>query len=337
MKIVVFISFVLFLACSQDNKHIVEKPKEQTIKRSAGEESKIKEGIILKLNPKVGENYTFKVTIDQNIDQTIDTMKIKTLHNQTFVYSLQTKSNNPTEGIIFDAVFRSIQQKLQTPVVTIYANTNSKKEKDNPLETFYKSLIGKGFSIRVKQNGKNVELFRLDSLAQVVYRSLSKRKEISDIELEGLKKMTQEFFNPDEMKKNFEKTFEIYPDTPIFKNSQWKITKTIKQPIPAQVVNEYILESLNLDTALVALSSKIIFEKPKEILNELPNIKNMSGNQTGKLKIDSKSGMTVWGKFSQQIKIEYELPPSPQTNNKTLIIPMSIRTNFLYELIDEKQ
>lgn len=337
MKIVVFLSLIFLLACSQDNKHIAEKPKEQTTAQSVREEVKAENEIILKLNPKVGENYTFKVTIDQNIDQTIDTMKIKTLHNQTFIYSLQAKSNNVIDGITFDVFFRSIQQKLQTPVVTIYANTDSKKEGNNLLETFYKSLIGKGFKIRVKQNGKEVELFGLDSLAQVVYHSLSKRKEISNIEIEGLKQITQEFFNPDEMKKNFEKTFEIFPDTPIFKNSQWTITKITKQPIPAQIVNEYTLENIIGDTALVALSSKIFFEKTKGISSGQLNIKSMSGNQSGKLKIDSKSGMTTWGKFSQQIKIDYELPPAPQTNNRVMIIPMSIRTNFLYQLIDEKQ
>lgn len=337
MKIIVFFSLVFLLACSQDNKQTAEKPKEQTTTQSSGQKVENKERIILKLNPRVGENYTYKVTIDQNIDQTIDTMKIKTLHNQVFIYSLQTKSNNSTDGIVFDVVFRSIQQKLQTPMVTIYANTDSKNEENNPLESFYKSLIGKGFRIRVKQNGKNVELFGLDSLAQVVFHSFSKRKETSNIELEGLKQMTQEFFNPDEMKKNFEKTFEIYPDTAVIKNSQWTITKIIKQPIPAQVVNEYTLENISGDTALIALSSKIIFEKPKEILKGQPNIKNMSGNQSGKVKIDSQSGMTTWGKFSQKIKIEYELPPSPQTNNKSMIIPMSIRTNFIYELIDEKR
>ncbi|MGQ9819817.1 MAG: DUF6263 family protein [Candidatus Kapaibacteriales bacterium] len=336
MKIIAFILVALLLSCSEKGKQTAENPKEPTTTKSVEKQIKTRESIILKLNPKVGQNYTFKVTIDQDIEQTFDTMKIKTFHNQVFIYSLQAINNNPAGGIEFDVVFRSIQQKLQTPAITIYANTDSNKKQNNPLETFYKSLIGKGFRIRVQQNGKNVELKGLDSLAQVVYRSLSKRKDLTEIELAGLKQITEEFFNPEEMKKNFEKTFEIYPDTAIEKNSKWTITKITKQPIPARIVNEYTLEKIIGDTTYLVLNSKIFFDKPPQSSNGQPYIKKMSGNQTGNLKIDNNSGMTIWGKFIQQIKVEYELPPSQPTNNKQMLIPMSIRTNFTYELIEGK-
>lgn len=336
MKKVVLLLLFLLLACTEEGKHAASKQEDTTKTSNAHIGVPSFDKFTLRLNPKEGQNYTYKSTIEQNILQTIDTMQVRTYHNQTFVYSFQTKENNPTEGVTFDVFFRSIQQKLQTPVLTIYANTDNKVSQSNPLEFFYRSLIGKGFKIKVKNNGKEVKLFGIDSLAQSVYRTLE-NKRLSEIELNGLKQMTQEFFNPEEMKKNFEKTFEIFPDSAISKNSKWKIVKTVTQPIPAQVINVYTLDDVSIDTVLISVYSKIIFTKPSKTTPNQPNIKNMSGNQTGSLKLDKNTGMTLFGKFAQSINIEYELPASPQTNNKSMKIPMNIKTNFLFELTNDKK
>lgn len=337
MKIFFVSILIVLLGCSEEVKQSAERMIDSTKPSTQQQNFAYHKGISLKINPKVGQVFTFKTQIDQNIQQTFDTIKVNTLHNQTFVYSLFTKSNNPSDGIIFDVVYRSIQQKIKTPIVTISANSESKDNQNNPLDYFYKILVGKGFRLQIKENGKKVQLYGLDSISSEVFRTLSKKKQFTPSELEGLKQITQEFFNPEELKKNFEKTFEILPDSIIHLHSKWKTTKTVAQPIPTQIFNEYTLDKISGDTFFVSVNSNFIFKKPSQTISNQPNIKKMSGNQTGEIKLDKNTGMTLFGNFFQQVNIEYELPPTPQTNNKVLTVPMNVRTNFNFELIDDKK
>lgn len=325
---------LLFVGCSErrDVPHDPTKSKQITSGESNSAALKTDGSVFFQLNPQIGKEYIFKNTVLQTITQTVDSQQISTTHNQTIVYSLKTNKYETNKGITFDVAFKSIEQQIITPMLKIEASTLQKNPNPTPLEIFYRALVGKSFYVKVSPDRKDVQLAGTDSIVENVLNSISRRKEFAEIDKNTLEQLVQNFFNPQDFKRSFEKLFEIYPAKPIAIGESWEITRHISEPIPTTVLNKFQLQKISGDTLFVQLASKVIFDKPKQQANQ-PSIQDIKGIQSGTLYINKNSGLIFIEKIQQSVKIIYTIPASPQTNNKPLTIPTDVSTTFLLEIM----
>ncbi len=336
MRLILYLllALLLFAGCSerkgipQDQKKAEPVASEKADKTTSGTAG----SVLFQLNPEIGREYTFKNTVLQTITQTIDSQKVNTTHNQTIVYSLKANQYEPNKSITFDVIFKSIEQQITTPMLKIEASTSQKNQKPTPLEIFYRALIGKNFRVKVSHDGKGVQLAGTDSIVGSVLKNISHKKEFTGIDKSTLEQLIQNFFNPQDFKRSFEKLFEIYPAKPIAIGESWEITRHISEPIPTKVINKFQLQKVSGDTLLVQLNSKVSFDKPQQQANQ-PSIQDIKGTQSGTLYVDKNSGLIFLGTIQQSVKIIYSLPASPQTNNKPLTIPTDVSTTFLLEIM----
>jgi hypothetical protein len=328
------LALLLFAGCGERRNAPQDQTKTKPITSETGDRTTLKTAgsVLFRLNPQIGKEYIFKNTVLQTITQTIDSQKVNTTHNQTIVYSLKAKRYEPNESITFDVAFKSIEQQIATPMLKIEASTLQKNQKPTPLEIFYRTLIGKNFRVKVSPDGKDVQLAGTDSIIGNVLKNISRKKEFVGIDRSTLEQLIQNFFNPQDFKRGFEKLFEIYPTKPITIGESWEITHHISEPIPTKVLNKFQLQNISGDTLLVQLTSKVGFDKPQQQANQ-PSIQDIKGTQSGTLYVDKNSGLIFLEKIHQSVKIIYTIPASPQTNNKLLTIPTDVSTTFLLEIM----
>ncbi len=332
-KFILFFIFLFFLyGCKESQKlpqnHLgIGQPSTQRTQSNTNEETNL---IDLKLKPSIGKEYTFKNEFSQNITQQIDTLTVETQNTQVLVYSLKPISAF-NDSILFQVNFKRIQQKIVSPLFTIEVNTSKTGKNLSPLEVFFSSIIGKNFGLIVNIASKKVEIIGFDSVLNKVIENISKRKEFSSIDRNMLFQISNSFFNPGELRKSFEKLFEIYPSKKISLGEVWDYDKEVFEPIPAKISNSFLLKKVVDDSLFVSQNTKINFLKGKQNVNE-PKISEFIGNQSGEFVVSRISGLVIKSNMFQQINFVYTLPASPQTNNREVNVTTKIKSNFSLRL-----
>lgn len=286
---------------------------------------------LLELNPELGKEYHFESRLEQKITQKIDTLNAITNHFQKIVYVLQPKEKDTFGNFLFSVKFKTIQQNISSQLFTVDVNTQLRSKSETPLDIFYGNLIDKEFKLIVDKKGKNISLLGVDSLINSVISQMLKLKEFKGIDKSMLSQIVGSFFNQNELKKSFEKIFNVYPEQPVTTGSSWEIHLFPTEPIPSHIINTFTLNSLRNDTLLVDLTSAIQFNKEK--LREFnQDLTELTGKQNGSLVLDKRTGLVKDSKIMQQIKIVYKIPPSAQTSNKPLKIVTNVYSVFYLHL-----
>jgi hypothetical protein len=333
-KIFVLLAIFVVLFGCKENQRVSESQNSSKKTTSSGNniQNTANSNLIdLRLKPVVGKEYIFRNELVQDISQRIDTINAETKNTQTIIYSLKPVKIDSAGTILFQVSFKSIQHKIVSPLFTVEVNTSKPNREPAPLEIFYSSLIGKTFGLKVNSDGKNVSLISFDSVLKTSLEQISKRKEFSGVDKNVLSQLVNSFFNPNEMRKNFEKLFEIYPSKKVSVGENWTIDKEVSEPIPAKISNTFLLKNISNDTLFLVQDSKITFKKQAQKSNE-PQITELSGNQSGNLSVSRSTGVVLNSKVKQQINLVYTFPPSPQTNNKQVKVVTNIKSNFVFEL-----
>ncbi|MCX7880180.1 MAG: DUF6263 family protein [Ignavibacteria bacterium] len=335
LKIILcFFSVIILLGCAEQkpNSEREVEQKNQVTVDSLTKGQKPKDSIFFFLNPVLEKEYVFKTTMQQTVTQTSDTQKVETKQQQSVVYSLKPKSISQTGLILFEVSFKSIEQKIHSPLISFELNTKKKRKENTPIETFYNSLIGKLFYLRVGKNGSDVEIFGVDSLINNIVNEILAKDEFKGADKASLSHIISSFFNSSELKKNFEKFFEIYPKKPVSISEPWTNIKTIQEPLPAEIQNQFQIKSISGDTLQLTLKSKVNFKKIEQKERDV-NITNLKGSQEGIFYVSYGTGLILKSKIIQNVSLLYSFPPTPQTQNKSLTIPTFISTTFQLEVL----
>jgi len=327
-----YLLLIIFIFAACDKGKIAEEKKKETIKQTqTTPESFNSNRISLVFKPVIGKEYEFESQMNQTISQKVDTLSSETKHNQTIRYLIKTIHEDTSGNYLLLIKFLQIKQDITSPMLSVHSNTQDVPKNPTPLDIFYSTLVGKEFKLKVSKYGRDIALLGVDSVINKVIEQIMNKKEFKGVDKSMLMQIVGSFFNENELKKNFEKIFEIYPSKPVEIGESWQIQKRTSEPIPAEIVNNFTLKSIVDDTAFVDLVSKIQFEKQKSREGE-PKILEMTGSQNGILTLNIKHGVLLNSKLQQRIKIVMQIPPSQQTNNKPLAITTNVLSNFVLKL-----
>ncbi len=328
MQKYLFILQIFLFIFSCESKKIADEKQLDTLRQLHTSDTGITtDGILLQLNPQMGGEYVFESRLEQKILQKLDTLSSETKHNQRIVYFINFKEKDSLNNLVFEVKFKSIEQNITAQGLSVKANTNIKSKDPTPLEVFYSTLVDKDFLVKVNKQGQNIVLLGIDTLINKVIDQMLRRKEFQGVEKSLLSQIVGSFFNQNELRKGFEKIFEIYPKEPINIGTTWTISKFVNDPIPAIIVNKFTLKSIQNDSLLIDLISKVEFQKEKTKEGE-PKLIELMGKQNGNLVVNKLTGLINKSELKQQIRIVYQIPPSTQTNNKAVKMVTNVTTVF---------
>jgi len=163
------------------------------------------------------------------------------------------------------------------------------------ISKIFGGLIGQSFSMVVNKNGEVVEVKGMTE----IFDNMIERVGLDT--MQGGKQAIAGFkeqFSDEQVKKNFSESFNMLPNKNIKIGDTWNIsTDKSVMGMGIKTENTYTLKEIKGNQAIVDIVSTFLTDKTEEGMLAM----EMDGTQTGTLKIDINTGLTIEGDIKQMI------------------------------------
>ena len=249
---------------------------------------------LLKFNLEKGKGYEYEMVWDLN--QEVMNQGIKM--DVTAGYSMDIIEDDGKIKTL-SAVYNDFKMNMQVMGIEINIDTNKpspdvdmEDAKSNPsalMNKLLSSIKGKKFNMKVNEQGEVMEVTGFEQIAKDMVDSLGMPEEYK----EKMEATAKDQFNGDDIKKQFSQMFYIFPNKDVKVGDSWKTNYATGGKMPGKYNNTYTVKEIEGD--IVTLDAKTTIETENETIK-------LDGNQTGKLLVDSKTGLVVNADFEQDIK-----------------------------------
>jgi hypothetical protein len=251
---------------------------------------------MLKFNLESGKGYDYDMTI--NMDQDIMGQSMKM--DMSTYYSMDVTGEQAGTKTITTAIDRF---KMKTAV----AGFNIDIDTDKPfvadsgdvmgkslgaLNKVFAAIKGQVFTMKVTSEGKITEVSGFESMGQKIADSLG----LDGSEKEEMVKQFEGQFNADEIKQSLERVWYIFPDKEVKVGDSWQKTTAMGGKMPAKYNSTYKVTDIEGDMVTLEETSKI---ETRE--NEKDEV-SLSGDVTGTIVVDSRTGLVVAADQDMKIK-----------------------------------
>lgn len=291
-----------------------------------------KEEVKLRLNFKEGKTYSYKITTDQEIEQTIQGQKmdIKQVIGMNYVFDVQKvdKNGNATVKVTYKSL--SLSQHG--------AGSNIEYNSENPGTDIplaakgFHNMAGKSFNMQVTPEGQIKNVQGIDKILDELFAGKEYK---NNEEVTALRNSMKEQFGEKAIAQNMNNMLNIFPDESMETGESWQRTLSMSSGFPVILENNYTLKEIKGQLAIVELKSEI---KPNEKAKEMEMggakvLYNLSGNQSGTLKINKNSGLISTAEIKQELNGDAKLQAGPGMN---LGWPLTVKSVTKIESSEQK-
>jgi Family of unknown function (DUF6263) len=253
---------------------------------------------MLKFDLEKGKGYDYEMII--NMDQELMGQPVQM--DMTTYYSMDITED---DGRIKTISSKLERLKMKTAMMgfNIDVDTDVPVDRDtldvnkNPLEIVKKvfaALKGIKFSMKVNREGKVTEVIGLDNLSDKLAAELG----LDEGQKAAAAGSLDKSFNKDEIARNFERFWYIFPNKEVKVGDSWKKTSSVGGQMPATYESTYKVTDIEGD--MVTLEEKSVISAKKSI-NE--NTYESAGEVSGIVTVDSRSGLLVNADQEMNMKI----------------------------------
>jgi hypothetical protein len=208
---------------------------------------------------------------------------------------------------------RSEQENSMTGKMT-YDSQDSVGNSDSPSFLGFSQLVGQGFEYSVNPQGKVTSVRGVDSLFERILSGVGKG---NGTEVTQVKNTLKATFGDDAMKSMMEQMMAHLPPSQVAAGDTWGGEVKIAGAMAMTVANEYKLESIEADKAIVSVTGEVRTEKGAGLDLGVMNVEyDLEGSTDGTMEIDRKTGLPLTVKMSQKLK--------GQTKMMGMTVPMEI-------------
>jgi hypothetical protein len=153
----------------------------------------------------------------------------------------------------------------------------------NPLgmvNRLFGAIRGQRFTMKVNAEGKVMEVTGFKNMAQAIADSMG----LGEKEKAGMIEKFNKQFNEDATKEQFERFLYIFPNKEVKVGDSWQKTTTPRGPMGGKYTSVYTVSEIEGDMVTIEEKTKISPDKEED---------KMSGDVTGTLVVDSKTGLVV--------------------------------------------
>ncbi len=250
---------------------------------------------MLKFNFEKGKSYDYDMITD--IDQEV--MGQKNEISMTAQYGLEVTGSN--DGIVdITTTFNAFRLNMKVMGMTIEADTEKPLAADtssvmNPLTLMSKlfhSIKGQKFTMKVNAEGKVLEVSGMEEMAKNIIDSL----EMGDEFKETMNNSFKQQFNDASMKEQFERAFFIFPGKEVKVGDSWVKESSVPGGGAGSVKTTYTVDEIEGDMVILDMKSKI----------GGPDAGKTYGTQSGKMTVDSRSGLIMESDLDMNIEAQEE-------------------------------
>lgn len=260
--------------------------------------SKASASKLLRFNLEKGRGYDYEMIWDMNQEVMGQDLKI----NVSAGYSIDILDDDGNTKTM-SAVYNAFKMNMQVMGMEINVDTNqpapqldTSDMKGNPaamsamMNKLFSGIKGKKFTMKVNKEGEVIEVLGFDKIAEAMADSMGLPEEGR----EKMKEMAAQRFNGDDIKKNFSQLFYIFPNKEVKIGDSWEKDFQIGSgEMPAKYNTTYTVKDIEGD--IITLNAKTDIESGSEAIK-------IKGEQTGKLLVDSKSGLVLNADFDMDLK-----------------------------------
>lgn len=148
------------------------------------------------------------------------------------------------------------------------------------------ALKGKSFTMQVNTKGEILSISGLDKIGEAMVNAV-------DLPAEMKQKMMAAFkdqFSEKAVKQMFSQSFSIFPNKAIKVGDSWQTKDSVSAPVNMETTTIYTVKNIKNNFIYLSSSSKIKGEG------------STTGTETGKLIVDSRSGLVTNASFEQKLK-----------------------------------
>jgi hypothetical protein len=261
--------------------------------KSAGSASSTK---MLKFNLEKGKGYDYEIVWD--INQTIMGKAAEISIGAD--YSIRVEEDKDHIKTLSNT-YKSFRMNMNMMGVKIDVDTDkpAPATEDSPggiptgmMNKIFSGIVGKTFTMKVDEEGKVLEVSGFTEMLQ----SMSDSMGMSDEMKQKMSASLKDQFNEQTVKDQFAQVFTIFPNKEIKVGDTWDKNFSMGGKMPAKYATTYTVKEIEGDHVTVSTKTKI------EGTGEM----SISGDQTGTIIIDSKTGLMVNGDYNQDIQAKVQ-------------------------------
>jgi hypothetical protein len=188
----------------------------------------------------------------------------------------------------------------------VFDSQDTTANSDNPSFVGFKQLVGQGFEYSITPQGKVTSVRGVDSLFERVLSGVGD----GGPEVETIKKTLQASFGDEAMKSMMEQMMGHLPPAQVAAGDTWGGEVKIAGTMAMTVANEYKLESIEPDKAILSVTGEVKTDKGAGLDLGIANVEyNLEGTTDGTMEIDRKTGLPVVIKMTQKLKGSTKVGP----------------------------
>jgi hypothetical protein len=258
--------------------------------QSSGKSSAAK---VLKFNLEKGKGYDYEL----DWDMTTSVMNNKTDINIGALYSLNVIDDKDHIRTL-TSTYRNFRMLMNVMGHTVDIDTDKPPVDGDDksgiptalLNKVFSGIVGKSFTMKVDEEGNILEISGLDDLVKGMIDSLN----IDEDKKANIMASLKDQFNDQEVKNQFSDMLMVFPNKEVKVGDTWTKSFTKSGKMQAKYTTDYTVKQIEGDH--VTLDAKTRIESAGQ--------GNLSGEQTGTLIIDSRTGLMVNGDFKQDITVK---------------------------------
>ena len=286
------------------------------------------EPIQLKLKPAKGDVQRMKVTSDQKITQTIDGKPVEMTQTLSLGYTLTTGDVTADGVATVKVSYDSVTFKHQSAMGLVeYDSAAPPPAQLHPMVKGFAALAGQSFTMKITPTGRVTQATGLDGMVDAILKKLDIPEGPSKAAAE---KSIRAQFGEDAIRESMETLLAIYPDKPVSIGDSWIRKVTVTRGLPITSENVFTLKTVGDGIATLDVKGKLGSnpDAPPLDMGQLKVSYNLSGEQTGTMKLNSETGWVKAADFVQKLggEVKQDAGAGRVTNR-----PFNIETRMTVE------
>lgn len=276
----------------------------------------------LRLRLEAGKSYGAKMVADQTITQTLagQTQTMSQTIGMAYTYHVQGVESDGTMRV--KVTYDWVRVGQDGPMGSFSYDSANPPATIPDAALGYAALVGQGFSMQMRPNGEIVDVQGVDEMLSHMLDVMGVPAGSARDELEA---SLRSQFGSEALKESFEKAALFYPDKPMAIGESWSKDIALETGMPMVLATKWTLKARKDGVAVVETRSDIQRNpeaKPVEMAG-LTITYELSGEQSGSMELDEKTGWLLRGALKQNL--------AGQISAMGMTWPMTIVSDIRFE------
>lgn len=280
--------------------------------------------VTLRLRLEKGATYRMRMTMDQEITQTImgQVQDMQQIFGTGFSVTVSEIGEDGTYSLVYK--YEKLRFHQKGPMGDIEYDSETPTEVIHPLLTGLAAMKGQEFTVMMKPTGEVTGVGGIDAMFDAILKEVSLPP--------GAAEQFREQYGAEAMKEMIQQASILFPEQPLAIGDDWSNSVVVSKGFPLIIDNDWTLAGIEGDVVRLGVASQILPNpdgKPLQ-MGGMTLGYALSGDQVGMLKVDRKTGWMVGGDLTQVLDGEIRMGGMPGQEGEVKW-PIKVKSKITFE------